>query len=1172
MSLKIFLLGQFKLQANNLPIELPSRPAQSLLAYLALNAGVTHRREKLASLLWPDTIETNARSYLRQALWRIRKTLESGDLNWQDILQISDISVAFDNQSNYWLDTEQLLKSVAPQSLDKIVEIVQYYRGELLPGFYDEWVLPERDRLEAAYHQKMNQLLDGLIQSGKWHEALKWGEDWIRLGHSPEPAFRALMMAYTGLGDQSMVSATYKRCGDSLDRELGLDPSTETRQLFEQILQGNFDGFVSPPVPPTEPAAQQPAFFDEVGQHPIEMPLFVAREDELAQLNQFLGLTLISQGQVVFVTGEAGSGKTSLVNEFTRRAQEIHTDLIVAIGNCNAYTGIGDPYLPFREVLELLTGDVEARWAAGAVGQEHARRLWNIMPVSVQALVEVGSGLIDTFIAGAPLVDRVRGQISGKADWLYRLDELTKQKTRGVATPGSRQSDLFEQYTRVLQILSHQAPLMLVLDDLQWADLGSISLLFHLGRQLAGSRILIVGAFRPEEIAFGRDGERHPLEPVVNEFKRNFGDNTVDLGLTESRDFIDAILDSEPNLLGLPFREMLYAQTRGHPLFIIELLRGLQDRGDLIRDRDGNWVAGQTLNWEALPARVEAVIAERIGRLEKPLQAILRVASVEGEVFTAEVITQVQSANERKIVEQLSGELDRRHRLVRSQAIERLGPHRISRYRFRNYLFQKYLYDNLDEVERSYLHEDVGNVLEELYGNQANEIAVQLAWHFQEAGITTKAIHYLHQAGERALRVSAYQEGLAHLSRGLALLEMIQDSPERAQQELSLRLALGIALQGKLGPQTDEYEGSLIRAQELCQQLGKTTQLCQVKGSLAVLYYVRAEYQKALRLAEETLELASQTDNQVLEALGQWCIGFISLSLGDNQKAKNQLEKVVNFYKPHYHTYSVFLRGSDFGVGALSYYACCLWCLGYPDQALERSMEALKLARKLDHPFSIADALSFAGCMLNSMRRDGEAFKQNAVELIQLTQDGRLLGWLGSGTRFLGESLVMMGQYQEGISKIQDGLSIMKLDSVSVHSSHTLGFLAQAQAKTGQIEDGLNTLREALELVEQRDERLWESELHRMRGEILLMQNNQAESESSLHKAIDIARQQNAKSWELRASVELARLWHKQGRTSDALQMLEKIYGWFTEGFDTPDVRAAKALIEELGLQIHTKT
>jgi DNA-binding SARP family transcriptional activator len=494
MSFKIYLLGQFKLQANeqanDLPIELPSRPAQSLFAYLVLNAGVTHRREKLASLLWPEASETNARSYLRQALWRIRKALLSGSLSWEDYLHISDINVTFDNQSDYWLDADQLLKSTGEKSVEQLIAIVQLYRGELLPGFYDEWVVFERDRLLTAYQHKMDLLLNSLIQVGQWQEALKWGEQWVRFGYSPEPAFRALMQAHAGLGNQGMVSATCQRCLESLNRELGLEPSPETQQLYEQLLRGEAPGFAAPS---TQREEQLPSFLDEHEIEQIEIPVFVARERELAQLDGFLSQALAGQGRVVFVTGEAGSGKTALVQEFTRRAQDAHADLIVASGNCNAHTGIGDPYLPFREVLELLTGDVEARWAAGAITREHARRLWNTLPLTAKTLVETGPDLIDTFVPGKILVERAAISSPGREDWLIRLHELASRKTVAYVGQTLKQSDIFEQYTRVLRALASKVTLFLVLDDLQWADLGSISLLFHLGRQLAGSHILIMG-------------------------------------------------------------------------------------------------------------------------------------------------------------------------------------------------------------------------------------------------------------------------------------------------------------------------------------------------------------------------------------------------------------------------------------------------------------------------------------------------------------------------------------------------------------------------------------------------------------------------------------------------------------------------------------------------------
>jgi predicted ATPase len=514
------------------------------------------------------------------------------------------------------------------------------------------------------------------------------------------------------------------------------------------------------------------------------------------------------------------------------------------------------------------------------------------------------------------------------------------------------------------------------------------------------------------------------------------------------------------------------------------------------------------------------------------------------------------------LVQGLSRELDRKHRLVRAQAIKRLGSRRVSRYRFRHYLCQKYLYDNLDEVERAYLHEDVGNVLEELYGDQPQEIAtiaLQLARHFQEARIAEKAIHYLHQAGERAVLLSAYQEGITHLNRGLALLMTLPDSPERDQQELALQTALGLSWIGYPG---SEWENACTRALELCRQTGNTSQLCRVLGWLSIIHFVRAEHQKARDLAEEALSLAQNADDPLLVALGHWHLGFVLFYLGEYTTAQSHLEQTISFYEPQqHHQPFVFLKGSDAGLSAIAYAACYLWCLGYPDQALIRSQQALALARELGHPFSLADVLCYAGCMFSAMRRDATALKDNAEELEHLSNE-KVQGWRGTGTCYQGEALVMLGQVQEGMAQMREGMAANQLLNIRLHLPRTLGSLAEAQAKAGHPDEGLTTLEEALALLEETGEHLWESGLYRLRGELLLMQGDDAEAKVSLKKAIEVARRQSAKSWELRASTSLARLWQKQSKVDEAGQMLGEIYGWFSEGFDTPDLREARALLD----------
>ncbi|MCR4405553.1 MAG: AAA family ATPase [Anaerolineae bacterium] len=1171
--LSLSCLGPFQVTLDGQPVMgFKSNKVRALLAYLAVEADRPHRREVLAGLLWPDWPDRDALSNLRYTLANLRQVI--GDRTAEPpFLLITRDTIQFNPASDYWLDVTAFIDLIGLRDMSGLERAVAMYQGSFLEGFsvsdspaFEEWALLTREQIGRQMLFALHSLAATYEQRGQYEQAQSRARRQVELEPWDEAAHQQLMRALALSGQRSAALSQYEICRRLLAEELGVEPAAETTRLYEQIRDGKLKTTAPSLVSPPDLTARLPPFLAEEAP-PVEVPVFVARESELAQLEGFLNLALAGRGRVTFVTGEAGSGKTALLQEFTRRAQEAHDDLIVASGNCNAYTGIGDPYLPFRQILGLLTGDVEARWAAGAMTREHACRLWNTLPLTTQALVDAGPDLIDTFVPRAALLERAMTYAPNGTGWLNRLDELVERRPTTVSSaPGPQQSDLFQQYTRVLLALAQRAPLLLVVDDLQWADLGSISLLFHLGRQLTGSRILIVGAYRPEEVALGRDGARHPLEPVLNEFQRDFGHITVDLGQAKSRDFIEALLDSEPNRLGVAFREMLYRQTRGHPLFTIELLQGLQEREDLVQDPEGRWVEGPALDWETLPARVEAVIAERIGRLAEPLQAALRVACVEGEIFTAEVVARVRATDEREMLGRLSSELDRKHHLIRAESIQRVDDQLLSSYRFRHILFQRYLYSSLDEVERVYLHEQVGTALEGLYGaqEQVAAIAVQLALHFQKARITEKAIHYLRQAGERAVELSAYQEGIAHLTRGLALLMALPDSPGRAQQELALQLALGMAWIGFKAFSDPEVEKAYTRARELCLQTGKTPQICRVLGELSIMYYVRAEHQRARELAEEALSLAQQTEDPLLVAVGHWYLGFILFCLGEYTTALGHLEQVIAFYNPEQHHRSfVVLRGSDVGPSALAYAACCSWCLGYPNQALNRSQEALALARELGHPFSLADVLFYAGCMFNEMRRDAQAFKNNAEELMQIAHE-KVPGWLGQGTRFWGKALAMLGQVQEGMVQIRQGMAIDQSVGIRLYLSETLGSLAEAQAKTGHPEEGLTTLNEALALVEQTDERHWEAELYRLKGELLLMQGDEAEAEASFQKAIEVARRQQARSWELRATVSLCRLWQKQSRADEARQMLAEIYGWFTEGFDTPDLKEAQALLESL--------
>jgi adenylate cyclase len=605
------------------------------------------------------------------------------------------------------------------------------------------------------------------------------------------------------------------------------------------------------PVAAHLPEAGEPPAFLEDDEERYQPPVFVAREQELARLEEFLQRALGGQGRVVFLAGGPGRGKTALLNEFARRAMEADPNLLVASGNCNAYSGVGDPYLPFREVMDMLTGEVEARWEAGTISRERALRLWFALPTVIQALLEHGPHVIGALVRGKPLFSRATAVIAEDDPWLERLRErVERQQSR---SDGLEQSHLFQQVTNLLHALAETHPLLLVLDDLQWADTASIGLLFHLGRRLehAGSRILIAGGYRPEEVALGRVGERHPLEKVLAEFGRLYGEVAIDLGRAdkaEDRRFVEAYLESEPNRLGEGFRRALFEHTGGHALFTIELLRAMGEGGDLVRDEAGRWVEGANLDWDRLPPRVEAVIETRIGQLEEELREILTVASVEGEQFTAQVVGRVQEISERKLLQTLSHQLERKYRLVREQGEEQVGRRRLSRYRFAHALFQQYLYNDLSPGECRLLHEEIARVMEELYTGQTEVVAVQLARHYSLAGDDLRALEYATLAADGALTAYANREAEVHYRRAL---ELATADAQRAH----ILAGLGEALH-RLG-QFEEAFQAMRQGIRLYQAVEDLDGVARLYSLLARATWWAGDHAGTVQVCEEGLEVVA---------------------------------------------------------------------------------------------------------------------------------------------------------------------------------------------------------------------------------------------------------------------------------------------------------------------------
>jgi|GEM_PF-616082 len=664
-------------------------------------------------------------------------------------------------------------------------------------------------------------------------------------------------------------------------------------------------------------------------------PLFVARQQELTRLDAFLEAALRGESRVVFVTGEAGQGKSALLQAFARRAQMAQPNLIVAGGACNAYTGIGDPYLPFREILELLTGVVEAQ-AAGMLPEGQAERLRPLLPQHLQTLVDEGPDLLDTFVQAKALLSRATAFAPKGASWLAELQAWINRKLKESDGVGVQQGALFEQYTRVMQALSRQTPLLLLLDDLQWADTGSTNLLFHLGRRLAGHRVLIAGAYRPANVALGRDGEPHPLAFVVNEFQRQFGDISLNLAQAEGEGFVNALLDSEPNQLSDSFRAALFRLTEGHPLFTLELLRGMQERGDLVKDESGRWVEQPQLDWTALPPRVEGAIGTRISRLEPALQNLLQIASIEGETFTAEVVAQILQLDTPTVIHQLSRVLDRIHLLVQAEGIKHEGELRLSRYRFRHILIQRYLYQNLDNIERVHHHEAVGRVLETLYGQQTDQVVVQLAHHYKAANLPEQARLYLQQAGDQARYAAALAEASRYYQAALALwpetaqaeragllrklgecqwmLGQLQDALTNLEACYALNQAFnhpqeaGIIqlLIGRLYWEQGKRQESLHyhhQALAILEELPESVELARAFSAMSQLHMLAAEYDQAITWGERALELANRLGANTVTAHTMANLGDTYFYTGEQERGlaliRDGLQLALSLGLPH---------------------------------------------------------------------------------------------------------------------------------------------------------------------------------------------------------------------------------------------------------------------------------
>ena len=880
-------------------------------------------------------------------------------------------------------------------------------------------------------------------------------------------------------------------------------------------------------------------------------PHFVGREKELAQLHQWFEVASTGHPQVVFMTGEAGIGKTTLVNAFLHRAQESGRPRI-AYGQCVEQYGIGAPYLPLLGALGRLCQQP---------GAEH---------------------LVHVFAQRAPV-------------WLAQFPGLLPREQSNAlslkvveATPARMLRELAE----VLAVLSTGRPLVLVLEDLHWSDSATVEALAYLARRREAAHLLILGTYRPADVVVGE----HPLRRLRQELLAHELCTELRLELLneqEVEEYVTQRLDGNPLAAGLS--PIIYRRTEGNALFVVNVVDYLLRRG-LIRQVGDQRLTRQVAAavQKELPEGLRHLILKEVEGLSPEEQRVLEAASVAGLSFTAaEVAAADQSEEER--AEAVCDGLVRKQRLIKAHESEEWPDGTITaEYQFLHAVYQQVIGLRVGQARQVRLHRLIGERLEAGYGARADEIASHLAVHFEQ-GRDRRAVYYRRQAAEQALGQNAYQEVYLHSTAGLTLLETLPDTPERKRLELGLRQLVSATLYITRGFTDAELEEGLQRARQLCRELKDDATLVSILIGLGRLHMIRANHAEIAELEQEEERLAERMqDAQLLVHLHTQLTTF-AVFRGLHARAAEHYQLVLR----HHDSQIPPLPRSSFGgdplVVASIWSSMSLGLAGQPDLGWGRIRQALARAEELNQPLILVNGLVCAA-ILKLLRGDYDEAWRLTQKMDVLAGEHHFALYRIAGVLLHGCIAVQRGALEEGIAGITAGLPQYRAIGAQHLLPFFLSFLAEGYRQQGQVDEALQAGSDALGLTATNFDVFWEAELYRLKGQLVLQSgvrspvsgkenqkakvksqkakietnpqplapNPQEEAEACFRQAVEIARRQGAKLLELRAATSWARLWHRQGKQHKARDTLSDIYGWFTEGFDTRDLQEAKALLEAL--------
>jgi class 3 adenylate cyclase/predicted ATPase len=826
--------------------------------------------------------------------------------------------------------------------------------------------------------------------------------------------------------------------------------------------------------------------------------------DEWAQVRK-------GAGRVVLISGEAGLGKSRLVEVLKDHvAGDRHAWLECRCSPYYQHTAL----YPLIDLLQRRLG-----WRREHSAAERLEKLEALLAPYEVPLPEVVP-LVAALLALPLPADR------------YPPLAMSPQRQR-VRT--------LEAIVSVLGAIATRQPLLFIVEDLHWVDPTTVELLGLLLDR--NPPLLIVLVFRPEWALpwnGGRDYSRIALSPLSRD---------------EAATLVTHVAGDKR--MPEPVLQRLVANTDGNPLFVEELTKTVLESGVLREAEDRYEVAAPSLTL-AIPTTLHDSLIARLDRLG-PAKSVAQLAAVLGRTFPYELLQAMSAADVATLDRALAQLLDAG--LLYEQ---RPRPH--ARYLFKHALIQEVAYQSLLRSVRQQYHQRAAEVLSEKFPETAETHPELVAHHYTEAGLAAQAIPYWQRAGERAVGRSANQEAIGHLTKGLALLSQLPEGPQRVQYELGLQLALGPPLMATRGYSAQDVEKVFGRAHELCRQIGETPQLFNAVRGLRQFYQIRGDTQRAHELGGQLLRLAErvQDTGQLLEAHN--AVGGALFWMGDFASAQEHFEQVLRLYDPQKHRAHVSRYGNDPAVVGHSYTAWTLWYLGFTDRSLSHLDRMFAVAREVATPFTMASALAYATA-LHYFRREPRETRERAEQTIAISNEHGFPFWLAMTTSLRGWALGEQGESAEAIALLRQGMAISQAVRSELARPHYLTMLAQALARAGQWSDAHALLEEARATVARYDDRTHDAaDVYHMTGELLLSRGDEPAAEAARYfeRTIDIARRQGARSWELRATLSLARLWQREGKRADARERLAAIYGWFTEGFDSSDMRAARATLEEL--------